>query len=448
MKIREVLRKKFVLIIIGILFLVFCFSGFILFERNSIDKLIIKDVVKPYGETVSINDFLKEDINGVSTDADLDGIKDIGSYEIKIKVWYFEYTVNLKIYDSVINKIVLRDLTIYIDEDLPTISDFIVSDIDLSLYKHDELSIKKELGTQDVLIKIYDEYDNVFSGVSKLNIIEDEDAPVFTGLTNITIEAGNKYDLYKNVEAVDGRFGKVSFTVDDSRVKYDTPGEYKIIYSAEDGVGNKVIDERIIIIIEKDITYKIDNFPTFYQYPDYPNGCESAALYNLLRFYKVNITMSQIVNDLKKGDGPYSENGLYYGGNPNIEFIGDPRDSRGYGVYQKPIINVANKYKSGMIDYTGYSFDDVLKIVKKGIPVQIWASVGMQNTKVCASWIYKETGEKINWICKLHSVVVIGYNKNSVFVSDSYTGRIESYSRKQVEKIFNLFGKRAIYYAS
>lgn len=180
MKIREVLRKKFVLIIIGILFLVFCFSGFILFKRNSIDKLIIKDVVKPYGETVSINDFLKKDINGVSTDIDLDGIKDIGSYEIKIKVCYFEYTAHLKIYDSVINKIVLRDLTIYIDEDLPTINDFIVSDVDLSLYKYDELSIKKELGTQDVLIKIYDEYDNVFSGVSKLNIIEDEDAPVFT----------------------------------------------------------------------------------------------------------------------------------------------------------------------------------------------------------------------------------------------------------------------------
>ena len=100
-----------------------------------------------------------------------------------------------------------------------------------------------------------------------------------------------------------------------------------------------------------------------------------------------------------------------------------------------------------MIDYTGHSFDDVLKIVKKGIPVQIWASVDMQNTEVCTSWIYKETGEKIDWICKLHSVVVIGYNKNYVFISDSYTGNIESYSRKQVEKIFNLFGKRAIYYA-
>lgn len=334
----------------------------------------------------------------------------------------------------------------YIDEELPSIKDFIVNDVDLSLYKYDELSLKKELGTQEVLIKIYDNYDNKFEGSTKLTIIEDIEGPVFKGLTNITLESGNKYNLYNNVKAVDERFGEVNFTVDDSSVKYDVPGNYKIKYHAEDKLGNKTIKYRNITITEKDITYKIDNFPTYYQYHDYPNGCESSALYNLLRFYKINVSMSQIVNALRKGDGPHYEDGIYYGGNPEIEFVGDPADEHGYGVYQKPIIEVANKFKSGMVDYTGHSLDDVLQIVKKGIPVQIWASVNMQNTDICTNWIYKPTGEKINWICKLHSVVVIGYNKNKVFVSDSYTGKIESYNRKQLEKIYNLYGKRAIYY--
>ena len=72
----------------------------------------------------------------------------------------------------------------------------------------------------------------------------------------------------------------------------------------------------------------------------------------------------------------------------------------------------------------------------------------MQNTGICTSWIYKPTGEKIKWICKLHSVVVIGFNKKRVFVSDSYTGKIESYNRKQLKKIYDLYGKRAIYYPS
>ena len=439
-------KRSWILIII----ILFCIGLSILLlnivRRIHIDKLIIKEVIKPYGETVTINDFLKEDIKNVKCDQDLEKIKEIGNYEIKIIVDNNEYISKLIIYDNVIDKIELKEVTMYIDEELPSIKDFIVNDIDLSLYKYDDLSLKKELGTQEVLIKIYDNYNNKFEGSTKLTIIEDTEGPVFSKLTNITLEIGNKYNLYSNVKAVDKRFGEVNFTVDDSSVKYDVPGYYKIKYYAEDKLGNKTIKYRNITITEKDITYKIDNFPTYYQYPNYPNGCESAALYNLLRFYKINVSMSQIVNTLKKGDSPHYEDGVYYGGNPEIEFVGDPRYANGYGVYQKPIIEVANKFKSGMIDYTGHSLDEVLKIVKKGIPVQIWASVNMQNTNVCTSWIYKPTGEKINWICRLHSVVIIGFNKKRVFVSDSYTGKIESYNRKQLEKIYNLYGKRAIYY--
>ena len=441
------MKKRYcILIIIIILCISLSFILLRIVSKSNIDKLIIKEVIKPYGETVTINDFLKEDIKNVRCEQDLENIKEIGNYEIKIIVDNNEYISKLIIYDNVIDKIELKEVTMYIDEEFPSIKDFIVNDIDLSLYKYDDLSLKKELGAQEVLIKLYDDHNNKFEGNTKLIIMEDTEPPVFSGLTNIRVEAGNKYNLYSNVKAVDKRFGEVNFTVDDSNVNYDVPGSYKIKYYAKDKVGNKTTKYRNITVTQKDITYKIENFPTYYQYPDYPNGCESSALYNLLRFYKINVSMSQIVNTLKKGDGPHYENGVYCGGNPEVEFVGDPADEHGYGVYQKPIIEVANKFKSGMVDYTGHSLDEVLEIVKKGIPVQIWASVNMQNTNICTNWIYKPTGEKINWICKLHSVVVIGFNKNKVFVSDSCTGKIESYNRKQVEKIYNLYGKRAIYY--
>ena len=38
-----------------------------------------------------------------------------------------------------------------------------------------------------------------------------------------------------------------------------------------------------------------------------------------------------------------------------------------------------------MIDYTGHSLNQVLELVKNGTPVQVWTSIGMQNTKVCTS---------------------------------------------------------------
>ena len=423
-------KRKYILIIIILLCII---VSYVLFKINSSNKMINKEVMLPYGTPITIKNFLKEDIPNAKCNIDLDNIKDIGTYEIKITINNKEYISNLIIYEPISNIIELKEVTIYLDEELPSINDFIANNVDLSNYEYEELSLNKELGTQDVYIKIYNDYDK-YENTTKLNIIEDKEPPIFKGLTNITLEVGNKYNLYNNVEANDNKDGKVDFTIDDSKVNYNKIGTYKIYYTAVDKSGNKNTEIRKITITEKDITYKIDNFPTFNQYPNYPNGCESAALYNLLRFYNINVTISEIVNTLKKGEQPHFEDDIYYGGNPEIEFVGDPEDIHGYGVYQKPIIAVANNYKSGMIDYTGHSLDDVLSIVKDGIPVQIWASVNMQNTSVCIDWIYKETGEKINWLCKLHSVVVIGYNKNKVIVSDSYTGKIESYNRKQVEK--------------
>lgn len=151
-------------------------------KRINIDKLIIKEVIKSYGETITINDFLKEDIKNVKCDQDLENIKEIGNYEIKIIVDNNEYISKLIIYNNVIDKIELKEVTMYIDEELPSIKDFIVNDIDLSLYKYDELLLKKELGTQEVLIKIYDNYNNKFEGNTKLTIPEDTESPVFSGL--------------------------------------------------------------------------------------------------------------------------------------------------------------------------------------------------------------------------------------------------------------------------
>ena len=161
---------------------------------------------------------------------------------------------------------------------------------------------------------------------------------------------------------------------------------------------------------------------------------------------KVSVNIDEMMNRLVKGEGLILENGVFYGGDPEIEFVGDPRDLHGYGVFQKPILSLANHYKKGMIDYTGHSLDEVLTLVKQQIPVQVWVSIGLKDTGVCATWTHRETSKQIKWICNLHSVIIIGYNRQSVFVSDSYTGKIESYDRKQFEKMYRLFGQRALYY--
>ena len=193
-------------------------------------------------------------------------------------------------------------------------------------------------------------------------------------------------------------------------------------------------------------SYLIDGVITYHQYPNYPNGCESVALYILLKYYHVDVTVEEIVEALPKGSSPHRINGVLYAGNPLREFVGDPRLYTGYGVFEEPIIKVANQFKEGIINYTGHSLDDVLALVRDGHPVQVWASINMEDTDVCVSWIDEDTGENVDWICDLHSLVVIGYDYQSVITSDSYTGEIETYDRDQFEKMYNLFGKRALYY--
>lgn len=198
--------------------------------------------------------------------------------------------------------------------------------------------------------------------------------------------------------------------------------------------------------LEKQSSFIITDFPTYQQFPNYPNGCESVSLYLMLKYYGIDVTVEEIVEKLKKGDAPYRKKGVLYGGDPEVEFVGDPRLKSGYGVFQKPIIDVANYYKKGIIDLTGTSLSDVLEKVSKGKPVQVWASINLKNTYICAKWLSTSTNRYVEWKCGLHSLIIIGYTYDNIVTSDPYTGKIEYYKKSQFEKMYNEYGKRAIYY--
>jgi len=194
-------------------------------------------------------------------------------------------------------------------------------------------------------------------------------------------------------------------------------------------------------------TYLINNVSKINQYSiGYPTGCESAALTILLNYWGVNVSVGQVVNILPKGAQPYYENNVKYGGNPYIEFIGHPKNSYSYGVYDIPIQNVANNFKDGIINGRGMSMNEVLSIVRQGRPVIVWNSMNLSVPHYSDSWIYRNTGERIRWLADLHAIVVVGYNDNQIITSDTLTGTIRYFDRKTFESRYNAFGKRALYY--
>ena len=208
----------------------------------------------------------------------------------------------------------------------------------------------------------------------------------------------------------------------------------------------KNLDIKLLKEYQKPNTYYITNVPIINQYPKYPTGCESVALTILLKYYGVSVTPDEIISSLKKGPRPYSKNGVLYGANPEVEFVGTPYSSHSFGVYEKPIAQVANKYKDGINIATGTEFDDVLKIVSTGAPVLVWTSMNLIEPYISMSWIYEPTGERIYWKANEHAVVIIGYTENQVIISDPMGGKIKYQSLSTFRSRYNYYGKKALYY--
>lgn len=196
----------------------------------------------------------------------------------------------------------------------------------------------------------------------------------------------------------------------------------------------------------RESTVLIENVPRINQYSNYPTGCESVALTILLKYYGIDVTPDNIIDNLKKGKLPYEEEGVLYGGNPNIEFIGSPYSESSYGVFENPIGEVAGIYKSGVNVRSNVSFSEVLNLIKNNRPVVAWTSISLAIPYISKSWIYKPTMEKIDWKANEHAVVLIGYNDNSVIISDPASGTIKYQSRSIFESRYNYFGKRVVYY--
>ena len=185
------------------------------------------------------------------------------------------------------------------------------------------------------------------------------------------------------------------------------------------------------------------------QHPSYPTGCESAALYMLLKYYDVNVTMEQIVQALPKGPLPYYSSGTLYGANPETEFVGDPHSSYSYGVFNEPLAKTAAKFKSGVKTKKGSSIDEIIALLKTGKPVVAWyTTTPGKDIYYNDSWYDYKTGKLIRWPAGEHAVVVCGFNiaSKTLTYRDPNTGGSRTVSFGTFEGVFKELGSRILYY--
>lgn len=286
-------------------------------------------------------------------------------------------------------------------------------------------------------------------GEINLSGIVAEKDELYVELTNLFQGDNLDYDSYLNlIEDKKSSNATIQKEIDDLAIKVSDLEEKKNSLNSEYNVLVKKYERAkknsvSTVVVSNNNSY---NFPLINQYPRYQTGCESVALTMLLQYYGVSVTPDMVIDKLKKGSLPYFENGNIYGGNPEVEFVGNPYSNGGYGVYEKPIAEVASMFKSGIQVRSNFSFSEVINLVQKGTPVMVWTSMGLSLPYISSSWIYKPTMEIVNWKANEHAVVMVGASGDTVVIADPIGGKLKTYSRAVFENRYNYYGKKALYY--
>ena len=184
------------------------------------------------------------------------------------------------------------------------------------------------------------------------------------------------------------------------------------------------------------------------QLPEYRSGCEITSTTIVLNYLGYDISKTELANYLPITDF-YSENGVYYSGNPNIEFCGTLED--GYGCYagaiRKTLLNYFSEIKERrkVVNLSGSDPEVLYNNVSEGRPVIVWITISMVEPAEGTHWIIKDTGKEFVWTKHEHCVVLIGYTKDTVILSDPYDYRGEvEYSKELFEERYRQMFSQAI----
>lgn len=188
----------------------------------------------------------------------------------------------------------------------------------------------------------------------------------------------------------------------------------------------------------------VDKVPIISQFPELPTGCEATSIAMLLRWYGLNVSKEEVARALPKGCIPKLKDAKLYGGNPNLEFVGDPFSKAGYGIYHGPVAGTINKYLPDKAeDITGISFEELLRVIEGGRPVIVWATIKMAPVRISKVW-YDSSGNKVVWRVPEHTVVIVGYTDTHVIVNDPWSGKRQHYPISTFKDRWQRMGKQAV----
>lgn len=194
--------------------------------------------------------------------------------------------------------------------------------------------------------------------------------------------------------------------------------------------------------------------PYLDQREKYPTGCESVCAVMDLQYYGVDLSVEEFIdNYLPLGDAPHVDGqGNYVGCDPREAFPGSPYEESGWGCYS-PVIEkalVRALEDSGRKDLAvarldGSTLEDLYgRYVSQGVPVLLWATIGMEEPVVSQTFTIQGTGEAFDWVYPMHCLLWVGEAGDSWLFHDPLAGEAVAYSKSQVERAYRGLGCQAV----
>jgi len=184
-----------------------------------------------------------------------------------------------------------------------------------------------------------------------------------------------------------------------------------------------------------------------------PNGCESASTVMALQHAvgTDKISLSAFLNYYLDWTSSTPSPSRNSGPNPNKVYMGNPfpgYNDKSWGCFSPVIMKAVGKLENVIgvkaTNASGTSLQNLCTTyIDKGIPVVMWATVGMTSTYKVHTWVTPD-GESISYNNKLHCLLLVGYDENNYYFNDPMAKKIQGYSKASVEKAYAALGKQAI----
>ena len=148
-------------------------------------------------------------------------------------------------------------------------------------------------------------------------------------------------------------------------------------------------------------------------------SCESRSAADLASFWGIRLGENEFLQALPRAD------------NPEKGFVGDPDGAWGnipphsYGVHADPVADTLRGYGLQAEALNNLSWDDLRAEINAGRPVIVWVIGPMWGG---SSVEYEAPDGSTAWVAAYeHTMILTGYNQDSVQVLDAYSGRYQTY---------------------